>query len=109
MAQKLAEEIALFRYGVIADLLHLEPGSRGQSRILAEKVARTYQIPGTDRTRVAKAPRHRARTATADAGTVGMVCRPLRSRCPDKHMRAASCVASRPWPTCYGRRLKTFV
>jgi len=49
----LAEEIALFRYGLIADVLRLEPGSRGIYEILREKAAQEYHIPGTTRTRVA--------------------------------------------------------
>lgn len=53
MDEKLAEQVALFRYGVIADLVHLEPGTRGLYRLFVEKASRTYQIPGTDRTRVA--------------------------------------------------------
>lgn len=53
MDEKLAEQIALFRYGVIADLVHLEPGTRGIHAHLAEKAERHYQIPATTRTRVA--------------------------------------------------------
>jgi putative transposase len=53
MEEKLAEQIALFRYGVIADLVHLEPGTRGLYARLAEKAERHYQIPASSRTRVA--------------------------------------------------------
>ena len=45
--------VALFRYGVIADLLRLEPGADGLYRHIAEKAARDYVIPGTTRTRIA--------------------------------------------------------
>jgi len=50
---RLREQIALFRYGLIADLLHPGEGNRGLYRKLAEKAAREYTIPGTLRTRVA--------------------------------------------------------
>ena len=45
--------VALFRYGVIADLVRLESGAEGLYRQIAEKAARDYVIPGTARTRVA--------------------------------------------------------
>jgi transposase InsO family protein len=47
------ERVALFRYGLIADLVHLEPGSKGLYRQLEEKAAKDHSIPGTTRTRVA--------------------------------------------------------
>lgn len=46
-------EIALFRYGLIADLVHLPPATKGLYRRLEEKAAGHYLIPGTSRTRVA--------------------------------------------------------
>jgi len=46
-------EIALFRYGLIADLVRLEPGSKGLYALLAQKAAGEYVIPGSSRTRVA--------------------------------------------------------
>ncbi len=49
----LPHEIALFRYGLIADLVHLPPGTKGLYRHLEKKAAREYTIPGTSRTRVA--------------------------------------------------------
>ena len=49
----LAEEIALFRYGLIADVLRLDPGSRGIYDQLRHKAAEEYCIPGSSRTRVA--------------------------------------------------------
>ena len=45
--------VALFRYGVIAELVRLEPGAEGLYRHIAEKAERDYVIPGTQRTRVA--------------------------------------------------------
>ena len=46
-------EIALFRYGVIADLVQLEPHQRGLYKQLTEKAARDYTIPGSLRRHVA--------------------------------------------------------
>ncbi|MGD0838426.1 MAG: IS481 family transposase, partial [Polyangia bacterium] len=48
-----ADEVALFRYGLIADLVHLQPGERGIYARLREKAAQTYDIPGSRRGRVA--------------------------------------------------------
>jgi len=45
--------VALFRYGVIAELVRIEPGAEGLYARIAEKAAREYDIPGTARTRVA--------------------------------------------------------
>jgi transposase InsO family protein len=45
--------VALFRFGVIAELARLEPGTEGLYQRIAEKAALDYTIPGTDRTRVA--------------------------------------------------------
>jgi len=47
------QAVALFRYGLIADLLHLPPGGGGLQQRLAEKAAREYTIPGSARQRVA--------------------------------------------------------
>jgi transposase InsO family protein len=46
-------EVALFRYGLIADLVHLPPGTKGLYRCLEEKSYKDYSIPGTTRTHVA--------------------------------------------------------
>ena len=46
-------EVALFRYGVIADLVQLEPHHRGLYKLLVEKAEREYTIPGSLRRRVA--------------------------------------------------------
>lgn len=47
------QQVALFRYGLIADLVRLEPGSKGLYARIEEKAAGEYIIPGTTRTRVA--------------------------------------------------------
>jgi transposase InsO family protein len=47
-------DIALFRYGLIADLVRLEPGAKGLYGLIAEKAAEEYAIPGSTRTRVAE-------------------------------------------------------
>lgn len=40
-------EVALFRYGVIADLVQLEPHHRGLYALLTKKAAQEYTIPGS--------------------------------------------------------------
>jgi transposase InsO family protein len=45
-------EIALFRYGLIAHLVHTLPDSGQQERLLREIASRTYRIPGSTRTHV---------------------------------------------------------
>jgi transposase InsO family protein len=47
------EQVALFRFGVLGDLVHLTPGHKGIAKQLAEKAARDYLIPYSDRTRIA--------------------------------------------------------
>jgi putative transposase len=47
------QAIALFGYGLIADLIHLPAGSRGLYTRLREKAAADYSIPGSKRIRVA--------------------------------------------------------
>ena len=47
------QAIALFRYGLIAELMHLPERSRGLYAKLREKAAVTYTIPASRRTRVA--------------------------------------------------------
>ena len=49
----LRHAIALFRYGLIADLVHLPPGTQGLYQQLEAKATREYAIPGTSRTQVA--------------------------------------------------------
>ena len=45
--------VALFRYGLIADLVRREAGSKGLYALIEQKAAAAYTIPGTTRTRVA--------------------------------------------------------
>jgi hypothetical protein len=47
------QQIALFRYGLIADLVHRREGERGLYALLRQKAERAYEIPGSRRTRVA--------------------------------------------------------
>ena len=49
----LRQQIALFRYGLIADLVHLPVGAPGTGAMKRAKAEKTYSIPGTTRTRVA--------------------------------------------------------
>ena len=51
--EQLLREVALFRYGLIADLIHLPPGTPGIGEKLRAKAEQQYTIPGTLRTRVA--------------------------------------------------------
>lgn len=51
---KLQEQVALFRYGIIADFIHLEAGSRGLYAQFKRKAAQQYTIPGSKRTTVAE-------------------------------------------------------
>ena len=48
-----AETVALFRYGLIADLRDVRPGDRTLDTRLEEKAAREYEIPGSTRRHVA--------------------------------------------------------
>ncbi len=50
---ELRMQIALFRYGVIADLVQLLPGTPGLYRLMAQKANREYTIPGSSRTHIA--------------------------------------------------------
>ena len=47
------QTVALFRYGLIAELVHLPLGSPGLHAKLREKANQSYTIPGSSRTRVA--------------------------------------------------------
>jgi hypothetical protein len=74
-----AQAVALFRYGLIADLLHMPLGSRGLYPRLREKAALDYVIPGSSRTRV----------AAADAAPLaqGLPARRLRRAVPQGPLR----------------------
>src|SRR5271167_4469578 len=47
------EQMALFRYGLIADVAHRQEDEKGLYRLLQEKAERNYVIPNSRRTRVA--------------------------------------------------------
>ena len=49
-----SEEVALFRYGVIGDLVHLPAGAKGLYSRLKEKAEIDYRIPGSTRVRIAE-------------------------------------------------------
>ncbi len=51
--EQLRREVALFRYGLIANLVRLPPGTPGIQDRLCAKAEHQYIIPGTLRTRVA--------------------------------------------------------
>lgn len=49
----LKQQVALFRYGLIADIVCLEPGTKGIYDKIKQKATPHYLIPGTHRNRVA--------------------------------------------------------
>ena len=49
----LRQTVALFRYGLVAEFVHLPPNSPGLYAKLQAKAQQTYTIPGSTRTRVA--------------------------------------------------------
>jgi len=49
----LQQQVALFRYGLIADIVCLEPGTKGIYNKIKQKAARDYTIPGSKRERIA--------------------------------------------------------
>jgi putative transposase len=64
----LSTEIALFRYGLIAQLVHTPPDKGHQERLLRELAARTYPIPGSTRTHVSVTTLRRYLKAYHDHG-----------------------------------------
>ncbi|MBM4438758.1 MAG: helix-turn-helix domain-containing protein, partial [Actinobacteria bacterium] len=80
-----ADTVALFRYGLIADLLHLPVGDRSLHARLREKAARDYDIPGTTRRRVAAETLRDWLYAYRRAGFDGLKPRP---RADQGHARA---------------------
>ena len=80
-----ADTVALFRYGLIADLLHLPAGDRSLHTRLREKAAREYDIPGTTRRRVAAETLRDWLYAYRRAGVDGLKPRP---RADQGHARA---------------------
>lgn len=50
---KRREQVALFRYGVIGDLVHRATGSKGLYELLRQKAEQSYVIPDSNRTKLA--------------------------------------------------------
>ncbi len=48
------EQVALFRYGIIADFVNLPPGTKGLYALIKKKADQNYSIPESRRTRVAE-------------------------------------------------------
>jgi hypothetical protein len=48
MTEQQREEIAMFRYGVISDLVSAELARGEQKRLLREKAARQWRLPGEE-------------------------------------------------------------
>ena len=46
MDKKTRQQIALFRHGLIGDLVHRKVGERGLYALLRDKAERVYEIPG---------------------------------------------------------------
>lgn len=74
--KKRMEEVALFRYGMIADLLHLGPEDKGLYGLLRKKAEGEYRIPGTTRSRVAAETMRDWLKAHRKAGFDGLKPRP---------------------------------
>ena len=62
------QEVALFRYERIADLLRLEPGSKEGGRRLRERAAEECDIPGSRRRRVSASTLRRWVSAYREGG-----------------------------------------
>lgn len=71
------EQVALFRYGLIAELLYLSPGE-GLYKKLEEKAAKSYAIPGSNRTRVAAETIRGWLTQYRKGGFEGLLPKPRR-------------------------------
>jgi len=50
----LHEQLALFRYGIIAEFVNLPPGTKGLYALIKKKAEKSYLIPGSSRTKVAE-------------------------------------------------------
>ncbi len=48
------DDVALFRYGIIADFAHLPSGTKGLYAMITKKADQDYLIPGSRRTRVSE-------------------------------------------------------
>ena len=67
-AYDLSTEVALFRYGLIAQLIHDPPPKGQQEAQLRALAAKTYQLPGSSRTRVSLSALRRYLKAYRDGG-----------------------------------------
>jgi putative transposase len=54
MQEDLREKIALFRYGVIAELVGQTPAPREKEKLLCAIAEKTWEIPGSRRTRIGR-------------------------------------------------------
>ena len=72
--------IALFRYRLIADLVRLEPGSKGLDAQIAQKAAGEHTIPGSTRTRVASATIRDWLKASRNGGFEALLPKPRADR-----------------------------
>ena len=69
--EQVRREVALFRYGSIADLIHLPPGTPGIGDKLRAKAEQQYTIPGTLRTSVAAETLRVSKSSTRTASVPG--------------------------------------
>jgi putative transposase len=67
-AYERSTEIALFRYGLIAQLIHDPPAQGQQETYLRALAAKTYHLPGSSRTRVSLSALRRYLKAYRDGG-----------------------------------------
>ena len=67
-AYDLSTEVALFRYGLIAQLIHDPPAQGQQETHLRALAAKTYHLPGSSRTRVSLSALRRYLKAYRDGG-----------------------------------------
>lgn len=77
-SNKRLEEVALFRYSLITDLLQLPPRSGEMQRRLKEKAAQAYAIPGSSRVHVAAETLRAWIKAYRKEGFTGLQPRPRR-------------------------------
>ena len=67
------DEVALFRYGLIADIKDLPPGTKGIGKLLTDKASKCYCIPGSTRTSVdAETIRHWLKAYRKGGGFEGL-------------------------------------
>ena len=95
-------EIALFRYGLIAQILHDPPPVGQQETLLRAIAAKCYRIPGSTRTQVSTVTLHRylrayRRAASRRCGRRGGAMPACRGRCRPQYSPGLShCARSNP-------------